>query len=496
VRVDDMLGEDAAPAPGRVELRMSQDGGAPVSFYPPAGQDYEMVLRIGHAGQNVYEMEVPPIEGEMSLANNRLAIVVNGVRDRLRVLLVSGEPHPGERTWRNLLKSDPSIDLVHFTILRPPDKQDMTPINELSLIAFPVNELFEAQLHDFDLMIFDRYRMRGVLPTFYLQNIADYVRGGGAFLEAGGPDFTTPLSLFQTPIGEILPGAPGPEGVISEPFRPQLTDLGLRHPVTAALADPQPGLPPPDHWGRWFRQVDLSLRSGQVLMSGIAGKPLVVLDRVGEGRVAQIASDQAWLWQRGFEGGGPQSELLRRTAHWLMKEPELEENSLVARVSGNQVTVERRKLDGQPNAVTLRTPSAVEGEDTVLEMKEAGPGLWRAVFTAEETGIYRVSDGELVAVAAVGRVNPPELADLRTTSAPLDALVAASGGGVEWLVDGMPGLRRVRPGHNSAGSGWVGLRANGQYTVDRVADMPILPAGLALLLALGGLVWAWRREGR
>ena len=97
---------------------------------------------------------------------------INGVRDRLRVLLVSGEPHAGERTWRNLLKSDASVDLVHFTILRPPEKQDGVPVDELSLIAFPTRELFIEKIEDFDLIIFDRYRRRGILPSLYLENIA------------------------------------------------------------------------------------------------------------------------------------------------------------------------------------------------------------------------------------------------------------------------------------------------------------------------------------
>ena len=109
------------------------------------------------------------------MQNNRAIAVIEGIRDRLRVLLVSGEPHPGERTWRNLLKADASVDLVHFTILRPPEKQDGTPIKELALIAFPTRELFVDKLDQFDLIIFDRYRRQAVLPMAYLHNVADYV---------------------------------------------------------------------------------------------------------------------------------------------------------------------------------------------------------------------------------------------------------------------------------------------------------------------------------
>ena len=235
-----------------------------------------------------------------------LPIFVNGVRDRLRVLLVSGEPHAGERVWRNLLKSDPSVDLVHFTILRPPEKQDDTPIRELSLIAFPIRELFDTKLDDFDLIIFDRYSRRGVIPDAYLDNVVRYVRNGGALLDAAGPNFGTPMSLARTPLGTILPAEPTGE-VYDEGFKPALTDLGRRHPVTEGL----PGAGPRDgeaSWGRWFRQVDTRVRhGGVVLMTGDRGDPLLVLDRVGKGRVAQLMSDEMWFWARGFEGGGPQA---------------------------------------------------------------------------------------------------------------------------------------------------------------------------------------------
>ena len=135
-------------------------------------------------------------------------VSIDGVRDKLRVLLVSGEPHAGERTWRNLLKSDASVDLVHFTILRPPEKQDGTPINELSLIAFPTRELFQQKIKEFHLIIFDRYARQGVLPIIYFDNIARYVQEGGAVLVAAGPDYASPTSIWRTPLEQILPAEP------------------------------------------------------------------------------------------------------------------------------------------------------------------------------------------------------------------------------------------------------------------------------------------------
>ena len=311
-------------------------------------------MPIDHGGPNVIELEVEPGPQELTLDNNRAVVVVNGVRDRLRVLLVSGEPHAGERVWRNILKSDPSVDLVHFTILRPPEKQDGTPIRELSLIAFPIRELFDVKLDEFDLIIFDRYSRRGVIPQAYLENVARYVRKGGAFLEAAGPSFGTPMSLFRTPLGAILPTEPT-GNVFEEGFKPQLTDLGRRHPVTEDL----PGAGPPGGeptWGRWFRQVEARVHRGTTLMSGDHGEPLLVLDRVGKGRVAQLLSDQMWLWARGFEGGGPQAELLRRLAYWLMKEPDLEENDLRATVEGDRLVVTRQSLEPDDRPVTVTAP--------------------------------------------------------------------------------------------------------------------------------------------
>lgn len=466
----------------------------------PVGRDFRLELPVNHGGQNVLELEVEPAKQELTLANNRAAVVVNGVRDRMRVLLVSGEPHAGERTWRNLLKADPSVDLVHFTILRPPEKQDGTPIRELSLIAFPIRELFEIKLDEFDLIIFDRYRRRGVLPQMYLENIAEYVRKGGALLEASGQGYATPLSLFRTPLGQVLPAEPTGQ-VIDQPFHPQVTDAGRRHPVTTGLPGDRPADKPDQQpqWGRWFHQVEVAPTGGVVVMEGAQGRPLLVLDRVDKGRVAQLASDQIWLWSRGYEGGGPQAELLRRLAHWLMKEPELEENDLRARVDGNRITVERRSLQPDPRAVTLTTPS---DRSRTLEMTDDKSGRSVATVMADAPGIYRISDGERTALAVVGAVNPPELADVRTTGDVLAPVAKATGGGIHWITDSdhgpRPGIevRRTRADRSQTGDGWLGLRANGEYTVTGVTDVPLLPVGAVLALSLGALLLAWRREGR
>jgi hypothetical protein len=495
VRIEDL---PAAASPGTARLTIVRDGGDRRVLDVRTGEKYSFEVSVDHGGPNVFEIEAAPIEGEITAQNNRAAVVVNGVRDRLRVLLVSGVPHNGERVWRNLLKSDPSVDLVHFTILRPPEKQDGTPVRELSLIAFPTRELFEEKLSDFDLIIFDRYHRRGILANAYLQNIARFVQDGGAVLEAGGPSYASPFGLFRTPLGEIMPVVPTGE-VVEQGYRPTVSAVGRRHPVTADLegagkpaAEGQPATPPT--WGRWFNITEGDARRGEVLMEGPGGRPLLVLDRVGKGRVAQIMSDQIWLWGRGFDGGGPQAELLRRISHWLMKEPELEEDDLRAVARGSEIQITRHSLKVDESPVTVRSPS---GEEQSLTLADQGDGRAVATFHASEQGLHRISDERHTVYAVAGTLNPLEFADVRSTPEKLEPVIKAQGGSANWLADGrVPDIRRVAPERTVAGRGWIGLRANGDYIVRGVTEIPLLPALATLALAIGTLLFAWRREGR
>lgn len=488
VRVEDPASEGQSV---RVTIKVDGDFIRPVRAQ--VGEDTELSVPLTHRGATVIELAVPEGPQELTLQNNEAVVTVNGVRDRLRVLLVSGEPHPGERTWRNLLKSDPSVDLVHFTILRPPEKQDGTPIHELSLIAFPTRELFEVKLHEFDLVVFDRFRRRGVLPSLYLANIVDYVQKGGAFLEASGPSFAGPYSLFRTPLGRILPGEP--TGALTmRGFTPDVTDVGKRHPVTSQLpGGPESsanGLP---QWGRWFRQIEIVEPAGNTLMRGLDGQPLLVLDRAEEGRVAQVLSDQIWLWARGFEGGGPQRELLRRLAHWLMKEPDLEENDLRAELQDGLLTIERRSLEDRAFIATVVDPDGVE-KSVPLEL--GADGVHRGALPVTRAGVYRISDGTLVAITAVGDLNPIEYSEVAATPDKLAALSEVTGGQTDWLADGMPRIRRTDPDRPARGPGWIGLRQNGDFVVTGISATTLLPAALVLALMLAMLALGWWREAK
>lgn len=488
LRIED---SGAAPAPGaEVPLDISIDGEAPQRFMVATGRDLELPVTLPHGGRNVIQFSTPEAEGELTNRNNSAIVQMNGVRDRLRVLLVSGEPHAGGRTWRNLLKSDSSVDLVHFTILRPPAKQDGVPVSELSLIAFPTRELFMDKVDDFDLIIFDRYKRRGILPSLYLKNVADYVTRGGAVLVAAGPDFASADSIYRSPLSEVLPAEPVSARVIEEAFSPQITDLGDRHPVTAGLEEEWPG-----GWGRWMRQIDLDATdsTGEIVMSGVDDRPLLILDRVGEGRVALLASDHAWLWSRGYEGGGPQLELLRRLAHWMMKEPELEEEALTAVANGQTMQITRRTLEDGIGPLTITRP---DGETEEMTLTETRPGLWTGEYTGPDIGLYRLAEGDLVSVIGLGPSAPREFEQTIADGAALEPLIDSTRGGIRALSEGLPTLRDVRPGRPAAGRGWIGLTPRDAYETRDVRQIPLLPEWLVLLVASALILAGWLREGR
>ncbi|MCU0828195.1 MAG: hypothetical protein MUE52_12505 [Tabrizicola sp.] len=486
LRIEDI---GAAPGAAEVDLTISIDTEEPATYTVPLNEDLELPVTLPHGGANVLQFSVAPVDGELTDRNNAAAVQINGVRDRLRVLLVSGEPHAGERVWRNLLKSDAAVDLVHFTILRPPEKQDGVPVDELSLIAFPTRELFIEKIEEFDLIIFDRYRMRGILPMSYIENVVNYVRNGGTVLVAAGPEYGAVDSLYRSPLAEILPVAPTAQ-VVEEGFRPALTDLGRRHPVTEGLEEAAPE----GGWGRWFRAIEVELLDGQVLMTGPRDLPLLVLNRVDQGRVAVLASDHAWLWGRGYEGGGPQLELLRRLAHWMLKEPELEEETLTAEVRGEAMTVIRRSLaEEAPGPVTITGP---DGAVVVLELPQTAPGRYEAVFQAPVLGLYRLEQGDLTRVIAVGPAAPREFVETIASGDDLAPLAAATLGGVTRLEDGFPDIRAVAEGRPAIGRGWIGVTPREAYLTTDVNVAPFLPAWAWLLLAAGLAVAAWLIEGR
>lgn len=481
VRVEDLPERQSSTA----TLQLHHEDGRTETRVVNVGQDVALKLPISHAGLNLLALELQPLSGEVSPANNRAAVIINGVRDKLRVLLISGFPHNGERVWRNLLKSDPAVEMVHFTILRQPHKPSTVPENELSLIPFPVNELFAVKLRQFDLVIFDRYNDRSMLPFNYLMNVVDYVKNGGAVLDASGSDFASANSLASTPLSMLLPST-ADKNVIEGPFTPQLSSIGQRHPITASLDG---------KWGPWLRASSLNPQPGALpLLETPQQNPLLLVSEHEQGRVAQLASEQIWLWARGYQGGGPHSELLRTLIHWLMKEPELEAERLVAESAGDQLRITRHSLQASMATVQVRTPS---GKVLQAAMKDNGK-LATGTLTTTEPGIYRLSDGKLSTLALVGRPDAPELADPRASAEKLQPLLDATNGGAFWLSEYPEGpeLRRVDAGDNAAGRNWLGLASNNAYSVSGFTTMPLLPLTLVAGLILLATLWGWRREGK
>lgn len=482
----------------QAEVTLTMHDGKQMGMMVPTNIEQTLILKLDHPGENVFSLEVEGVDGELTLANNKTAILVNGVRDRLKVLLVSGIPHTGERPWRDLLTADPGVDLVHFTILRSPEKLDMTPPEEMSLIAFPVRELFEEKLNDFDLIIFDHYHQNNLLPDYYFENIVNYIKQGGAFLEASGPSFAGDKSLYSTPMQNILPAQPTGE-IITRPFKPKLTQLGDNHPVTAQLEwnnhYASSNIEP--NWGSWLRQIDILPKHGDVLMTGADKRPLVLLDRVEKGRVAQIASDHLWLWSRGYDGGGPHTELLRRIVHWLMKEPELDERALHTDVQKNIITVKKQNLGNiAEESISVKSP---EGDVTTLSLKSNNEGWLTADLITKEKGIYVFEDASgYRKIAIVGALNPQEMNGVKTTADKMLPLTQASGGTTIWLEDTpRPSLRTLseRSSH-FGGNNWLAFRNNNESSVIGAREIPIMPewAKLLLLIVMLGLLW-WR-EGK
>ncbi len=480
VRVED-------PRGGEVELQVSLNGGAPERIRVKAGEDTPLPVEIERRGENMVVIEAAPGPEELTLANNRTAMTIAGVRDRLRVLLVTGKPNQAGRVWRDLLKSDPSVDLVHFTILRPPFKTDYARPEELALIAFPTEELFEEKLTEFDLIIFDQYERQGVITQAYLANMSRYVADGGALLIVAGEQFAGPASLARSPLASVLPATPTGR-IRTGSFKPQLTGPGKRHSVTAPLDD--------SGWGEWMRYIEADSVAGDVLIAGPEGRPLLIVDRVDKGRVGMLMSDQIWLWASGHDGGGPFAELIRRMVHWMMKEPELEERRLSIQADGGKATVELRTLLDSAPPLEIETP---EGDQLRPAWVNRGPGTFAAEAPIDQLGIYRARAGGLEAIALNGPANPKEYADLTSTADILEPVARATGGGVVRLNEAgtnLPEIRRIGNQRTAAGNGWLGLRERDAYAVRSSTSQPLLPGILAAAALILMLLLAWRREGR
>lgn len=481
----------------KVDVIVKVNGDKLGTYQVTPGVAYQIELTLPHAGKNIIEAFTPPLEGELTEVNNETVAVIDGIRENLRVLLVSGEPHNGERTWRDLLKSDASIDLVHFTILRPPEKADNTPLNQLSLIVFPTTELFVDKINDFDLVIFDRYQHYDVLPLIYYDYVAQYVKNGGALLVATGPEFAGETSLAHTPLIAALPSLPSGD-VIEKPFRPTLTKEGKRHPVTRGLTNENES---GNNWGRWLRQIAVRDTSqSTVVMTGADNRPLMLLSHIGKGRVGMLLSDEGWLWARSFEGGGPYAALYRRMAHWLMKEPELEEEALTASGNGKNLTIRRQTMADKPELAEIISPS---GKKQVLKLIKEQEGVFVAHLSTEEVGLFKVTNGDKIALAHIGPINSPEYSELISTEEKLSSITRSSGGTITRLHNTssrnltIPAIQTISDtsSHKSVTPNNIILNKANQTRLVNTYEFSIYTGLLALIASIILLCSIWYREG-
>jgi uncharacterized membrane protein len=432
------------------------------------GQVLSVNVPVQHAGPAVVTAQAAPLAGEVSRLNDKVAFTLNGITKKLDVLLISGNPNQSERTWRLLLKSDPAVELVHFTILRTPEELLDAPPEDVALVPFPVEQLFNDDIDKFDLIILDEFNSAGLLPPQYLQNMADYVTGGGALLVQTGPEFEAQDSLANTALGAVLPALPVAPGTVTEGFAPVVTELGTRHPVTAPFAAQT--LAP------WQRIEASAPNAGDVLMTGGAENwPLLVLSAEAKGRVGMLLSDQFWLWTRGGAHAGPALPLLRRVVHWLLREPDLEPEFLSAAFSHDALQITRRTLGVQaPGAAAVTGP---DGQVRNISLQAAGAGVYTGTLEISEPGVWQVRQGGLAAYAIHPLENAAEYQDLAATAQPLQQVAHTV-----WLgKSGVPDIASM-----------ITRRHAAQITGTR--DEPLLPPLPAMVVALALLAGAWWRE--
>jgi len=465
--------EGRSSAQEKLTLKIETKGENIISEDIPVGIEQEYEFKLDHAGQNVFEFSLAADKDELTDINNHRAVIVNGVRDRLRVLLVSGQPHIGERAWRNLLRSDPAVDLIHFTILRTPSSFDPTPTDKMSLIAFPVEELFKQKITDFDLIIFDKYVHYGLLYNRYFTNIANYVRNGGSFLMAMASD-RVEIEIFASKLAEILPISPNiyEQKIVMGEYMPKLTEKGKSNAITSDLNLEAIGLK------KWQSQISVKQTSGGVLMSGINDNPLLITDKVGKGRVAVLTSDNIWLWSKYPSSKGVYSDLQRKLAHWLMKEPELEEGYIKITRKDKALKISQRIQETEIKTINVDKPN---GEKIILDLKKNN-GWAEAEMEADKTGIYKFYNEKGSTVAVVGNSDSKEFTDMIATDLKLNNAVKQFRGKTIWYSG------------ESLSAHDFNLQPKNSYQVNGMERVNIFSPWIYILFVMAGFLYVWRRE--
>lgn len=474
---------------GPFTLTVHHTDGTRESFPIAAGESRAIPFTLKHTGDNMVLLELSGSEEELSTANNRQVVRIHGTRNALRVLLITGKVYPGQRVWRNFLKADPSIDLVHFNILRNVQDEDGVPVSEMSLIPFPVDELFGEKIERFDLIVIDQFTGGGLIPRPYLNSIAQFVNNGGALLFVPDPEKAFAGDLMGSDVRGLLP-LNWEKEPREQTFTPALSEAGRKHPVTAAL-----GLENPKRKaGNWYR----FLQAGQPedtafsLLQTPGAEPLLVLNKHGKGRVALLLTDQLWLWARGHDGGGPFQMLVRNMIHWLLGEPDLEDTALSARIDNRTLHIHYRSVRGSVVTLTVRSPSGAERQ-VMVTLNQNGEGS--ETVPAEEAGIYTVSDSDgRQAYAIAGEATSREWQRITQDATTLQPVADLARGGVYPLTQDTPNLGMIDAGADAAGNHWTGLVDNRAFSVTGTERTPLAPLWVYFLLGIAAAVMAWRNE--
>ena len=309
---------------------------------------------------------------------------------------------------------------------------------------------------------------------------------GGALLDASGPSYAGPYSLSLSPLQNILPTEPTGDVVLQE-FIPIMTNYGERHPVTANLKDNIS-----NNWGPWYRMVEGITIAGDVLLEGPEARPLLVLNRVGQGRVAQILSDQSWVWTKPGSNKGPQADLLRRLVHWLMKEPELEENELSARIDNNTILITKNSLILDNKPIISISPDNTKKE---IILEDIGKGKQIGKILSPQEGTWKFSSGNSKITLIVGNSNASEYLDVRTTDNIVEPIVEFTSGSINWVNnENLPKIRHLPKSKLVENNDHIKLVKNEKYFVKSLQQSTLTPWYLILVLSLFLLFLAWYRE--
>ncbi|MGZ6096948.1 MAG: glutamine amidotransferase, partial [Myxococcaceae bacterium] len=412
-------------------------------------------------GRFVYTVGAPVFPGEAVVENNSRSFVLKVIRDRVRVLLVVGRPSWDERFLRGLLRQDPNVDLVSFYILRTSsdDTQTRNAERELSLIPFPMEEIFDTKLHTFDVVVFQNfgYAEPALSIASYERNLEQYVSGGGALLVIGGDHAFGEGRAAYPVLDRALPVDPSGTPAVVEPFKIKLTPEGLRNPVMrvqTAESGTQTSwdeLPPASGLNivRVKQGATVLLAHPTLKVDGQPAPVLALWDH-GRGRAMAMMTDDSWTWAFTARRTGEQNRHYDRfwtnALRWLVRDPDL----TTLQISADPPTVEpghpvgavvtARQPDYQAAAsAEVRVDLFSLAERKVLQSRvvSAGPdGVARVTFDPVPPGAYKlrataklngkelgVAD-DAVAVRSVG----PEMADASVRTELLADVARATGG--------------------------------------------------------------------